>query len=109
MRFASGGSSSITNRKLTKRLLPKSKLVSITQEAVHAVLNEIAKTSELRPRAIMHAMSAVLEEADGPIERGELIHVDREFALRALSQRLPLSQEAGPSIDRSKLLARALF
>jgi hypothetical protein len=66
-----------------------------TQEAVQAVLTEITKTSELRPRAIMHAMSAVLEEADGPIERGELTQVDREFALRALSQRLPLSQEAG--------------
>jgi serine/threonine protein kinase len=61
-----------------------------TQEAVQTILTEIAKTSELRPRAIMHAMSAVLEEADGLIERGQLIRVDKDFALRALSQRVPL-------------------
>jgi len=66
-----------------------------TEEAVQAVLAEIAKTSELRPRAIMHAMSAVLEEADGPIERGQITRVDKEFALGALSQRVPLSQEEG--------------
>ena len=61
-----------------------------TQEAVQTVLAEIARTSELRPRAIMHAMSAVLEEADGVLERGELNLVDKDFALRALSQRVPL-------------------
>ena len=64
-----------------------------TQEAVQTILTEIAKTSELRPRAIMHAMSAVLEEADGLIERGQLSRVDRDFALRALSQRVPLTQD----------------
>jgi len=62
-----------------------------TQEAVETILSEIAKTSELRPRAIMHAMAAVLEEADALIERGQLGRVDKEFALRALSQRVPLS------------------
>ena len=67
-----------------------------TQEAVQTILAEIAKTSELRPRAIMHAMSAVLEEADGPIERGQLTRVDRDFALRALSQRVPLPEEEEP-------------
>ena len=61
-----------------------------TQEAVQAILVETAKTSELRPRAIMHAMSAVLEEADGLVERGELARIDKEFALRTLSQRVPL-------------------
>jgi hypothetical protein len=50
-----------------------------TQEAVQAILAETAKTSELRPRAIMHAMSAVLEEADGLIERGELARIDRDL------------------------------
>lgn len=64
-----------------------------TQEAVQTILAEIAKTSELRPRAILHAMSAVLEEADGLIERGQLSRVDRDFALHALSQRVPLSQD----------------
>jgi len=64
-----------------------------TEDAVQAILAEIVKTSELRPRAIMHAMSAVLEEADGPIERGQLAVVDRDFAVRALSQRVPLSHE----------------
>jgi hypothetical protein len=65
-----------------------------TLEAVQTILTEIAKTSELRPRAIMHAMSAVLEEADDLIERGQLSRIDRDFALRALSQRVPLPQEA---------------
>ena len=64
-----------------------------TQEAVQTILAEIAKTSELRPRAILHAMSAVLEEADGLIERGQLSGVDRDFALHALSQRVPLTQD----------------
>ena len=64
-----------------------------TEEAVQTILAEIATTSELRPRAIMHAMSAVLEEADGPIERGQLTRVDKDFALRVLSQRVPLPQE----------------
>jgi serine/threonine protein kinase len=64
-----------------------------TEEAIQTILAEIAKTSELRPRAIMHAMSAVLEEADGPIERGQITRVDRDFALRVLSQRVPLPQE----------------
>ena len=38
-------------------------------------------------------MSAVLEEADGPIERGNLTRIDKDFALRVLSQRVPLPQE----------------
>ena len=66
-----------------------------TQEAVQTILAEIARTSELRPRAIMHAMSAVLEDADGVLERGELSLVDKDFALRALSQRVPLIKDEG--------------
>jgi hypothetical protein len=66
-----------------------------TREAVEAILTEIAKTGKLRPRGIMHAMSAVLEEADGLIERGSITHVDRDFALHVLSQRVPVPQEAG--------------
>jgi serine/threonine protein kinase len=66
-----------------------------TEEAVQTILAEIAKTNELRPRAIMHAMSAVLEEADGPIERGQITQVDRDFAVRVLSQRVPLPLEEG--------------
>ena len=61
-----------------------------TEQAVQTILAEIAKTNELRPRAIMHVMSAVLEEADGSIERGQLTWVDGEFALRVLTQRIPL-------------------
>jgi len=64
-----------------------------TDEAIQAILAEILRTSELRPRAILQAMSAVLEEADRPIERGDLLEVDRDFALRVLSQRVPLPQE----------------
>lgn len=66
-----------------------------TEEAVRAVIAEIAKSAELRPRAIMHAMSAVLEEANGPIERGQLTQVDRDFAIRVLSQRVALPHEEG--------------
>ncbi len=73
-----------------------------TLDAVQAILVETAKTSELRPRAIMHAMSAVLEEADALIERGELAHIERDFALRALSQRVPLP-EGSRGGDQSRL------
>jgi Serine/threonine protein kinase len=66
-----------------------------TQEAVQTILAEIAKNEELRPRAIMHGMSAVLEEADGALERRELTLVERDFALRALSQRIPLPEDEG--------------
>jgi len=38
-------------------------------------------------------MSAVLEEADGLIERGRLSRVERDFAIHALSQRVPLTQD----------------
>lgn len=65
-----------------------------TQEAVETILAEVAKTSELRPRAIMHAMSAVLEEADGAIEGGQIALAHRDFALRVLSQRV-LPQDKG--------------
>ena len=43
----------------------------------------------------MHGMSAVLEEADGALERRELTLVERDFALRALSQRIPLPEDEG--------------
>lgn len=68
-----------------------------TEEAVQTILTEITKTSELRPRAIMHAMSAVLEEADGSIERGQITRVDRVFALHVLSQRVSLREERAGS------------
>ena len=64
-----------------------------TEDAIQAILAEVVRTGELRPRAIMHAMGAVLEEADRPIERGDLAVADRDFALRALSQCVPLSPE----------------
>ncbi len=58
-----------------------------TEESVSAILSEVAKVGELRPRAVMHAMSAVLEEADRLIERRELSYIVSDFALQALRQR----------------------
>jgi hypothetical protein len=64
-----------------------------TKDAVEAIVTEIAKTHEIRPRSVMHAMSAVLEEADQQIERRELSEIDKRFALKALSERVELPED----------------
>jgi len=59
-----------------------------TEAACKAILEEIQKRDELKPRAIMHAFSAVLEEADRKIESGEIKVISREFANQVLSERI---------------------
>jgi hypothetical protein len=59
-----------------------------TEAACKAILEEIQKRDELKPRAIMHAFSAVLEEADRRIESGEIKVISREFANQVLTERI---------------------
>lgn len=70
-----------------------------TQESAKLVLTEVNKHGQLKPRAIMQAFGAVLEEADQRIEAGTMKSIDSAFAQRALAERLTFSdgEEDEPS------------
>lgn len=56
-----------------------------TEQSCLAIIKDISKKEELKPRAIMHAFNAVLQEAEPMIEAGEMDSVTPEFAARVLS------------------------
>jgi len=56
-----------------------------SEECCKAIIEEIQKKDELKPRSIMHAFNAVLQEADPLIEVGEMDVVSPEFAHRVLA------------------------
>lgn len=72
---------------------PKSHYFPFTKKTCQAIIAEVAKKEELKPRAIMHAFNAVLDEADRLIESGEMTAISVEFADKVLSEYLVLSQE----------------
>lgn len=58
------------------------------EEAVHEVLRVIKQSKvELKPRILMQAFSAVLEEADPLIERGEIPSIGPAFVRKVLEER----------------------
>ena len=59
-----------------------------TEDACKAIIEEVDKQGEIKPRAIMQAFSGVLEEADPAIEAGEIDIISPEFAKRALAERI---------------------
>ena len=54
------------------------------------IFEDIEKNSELKPRAIMQAFSAVLQEADPLIEANKMRDISPEFARKALSELVQL-------------------
>ena len=62
-----------------------------TEQACKAILEEIQQKDELRPRALMHAFNAVLQEAEPKIEAGEIDAIYPKFAQQCLAQYVTLS------------------
>lgn len=62
-----------------------------SEDACRFVIDEVAETEELKPRAIMHAFNAVLQEAEQPIQSGRLTEVTTQVAKRALAERVSLT------------------
>jgi hypothetical protein len=63
------------------------------ESACRAIVDEIEKKGDIKPRAIMQAFGAVLEEADRLIERGEMRTIGPEFASRILAERVLLTED----------------
>ncbi len=64
-----------------------------TEESCRAIIAEAGKKGELRPRVIMHAFNAVLQEADPKIEVGEMRMVSGDFAKRVLAEYVALGAD----------------
>jgi len=61
-----------------------------SEETCKVIIEETQKKDELKPRAIMHAFNAVLQEADPKIEAKEMEIVTPEFAKRVLAEYIVL-------------------
>lgn len=57
-----------------------------TEEACRFIVDDIQRMEELKPRAIMHAFNAVLQEADPLLETGEMQDIGIAFARRVLAE-----------------------
>jgi hypothetical protein len=68
-----------------------------TDAACRAVIDEVAETAELKPRAIMQAFDAVLRETEADIQAGDLDVITPTVAKRILAESLSLtaSEEEG--------------
>jgi len=61
-----------------------------TEETCRFIIDDIQREEELKPRAIMHAFNAVLQEADPKIEAGKITTISPEFAKGVLAEHVPL-------------------
>lgn len=57
-----------------------------TEETCRFVITEIQRAEELKPRAIMHAFNAVLQEGESLLESGEVSEIGPDFAKRVLAE-----------------------
>lgn len=64
-----------------------------SERACKMIIEQIGRQSEIKPRAIMQAFDAVLQEADSKIEAGEIDIVSAEFAARALEESVVFEDE----------------
>ncbi|MCI0564575.1 MAG: ATP-binding protein [Nitrososphaera sp.] len=62
-----------------------------TEQTCKIIIEEVSKKDELKPRAIMHAFNAVLQEADPKIEVKEFDVISPDFAKRVLAEYMVLS------------------
>jgi len=72
---------------------PSTPFFPFSEGSVRAVIEEVGKKSELRPRVIMHAFNAVLQEADTRLESGEMEVISPDFARKTLSQYVTLDSD----------------
>jgi len=75
-------------------VMPPSPYYPFSEESCKAIIAEIAGKSELRPRVIMHAFNAVLQEADARLESKKLTLITSEFAKQALAQYVSLDSDS---------------
>jgi hypothetical protein len=61
------------------------------EDSCKAIIDEIGQKGDIKPRAIMQAFSAALEEADRRLETGEMSIIDSEFAKQVLEERIVLT------------------
>jgi hypothetical protein len=66
-----------------------------TEETVRFIIDDIREREELKPRAIMHAFNAVLQEADPKIEGKEMNIISPEFASEVLAERVSFTEAGG--------------
>ncbi len=57
-----------------------------THESCEAIINEIRSTGELKPRSLMQAFGAVLEEAEPRLRSGELDSISANYSTEVLSE-----------------------
>lgn len=69
----------------------KSPYFPYTEDACRAIIGEVAKSEDLKPRALMQAFGAVLREAEPLMQAGEMNEVDARFARRVLREYVTLS------------------
>jgi len=63
-----------------------------TEETCRFIIQDIESQQELKPRSVMHAFNAVLQEADSLIDAKELTVITPEFAKRVLAEHVPLKE-----------------
>jgi len=68
-------------------------LFPFTSASAQAILKEIASHGQIKPRAIMQAFGAVLEEADPLIETQKMDRIDAKFATKVLADRISFADE----------------
>jgi hypothetical protein len=61
-----------------------------TEETCRFMIETVRASEELKPRSIMHAFSAVLQEAEVKIAAKNMSQISVEFARQVLAQRVPL-------------------
>jgi hypothetical protein len=62
-----------------------------SEEACIAILEEVEESEDLKPRAIMHAFGAVLQEAEPLMERHEIPEISATFARKVLKEYVTLA------------------
>lgn len=57
-----------------------------TEESCRFIISDIQDSEELKPRAIMHAFNAVLQEGEPLMESGEMAEITADFAKTVLAE-----------------------
>lgn len=70
-----------------------------TEASAKAILADIEARGELKPRSIMHAFNAVLQEADQLIEKKKMDNISVDFAKKALAEYTMADADEDPDED----------
>jgi hypothetical protein len=73
---------------------PPTPFFPFNEASVRAIIDDVGRKRELRPRVIMNGFNAVLQEADTKLERGEMDVISPEFARTTLSQYVTLDSDS---------------